>query len=250
MVNVLSATPSLGTAYVTVPSYGAPSGAPQPGGRFAPKIDTNDTRMLSAAVRGSHLVATQNVGISGVTYARWYDINLNAWNGATNTDSLYQSGNINPGRGIDTYYPAADIDASGDIGLTFMQSSTKQYMSMYITGRLANDPAGTMQKPALVQGGQGTYLGRRAGDFSGVSIDPANGTFWAASEYSRGGSLLWGTAVANFSVSAGASLLTASPTPGGGGMTALIGLPIAPLDESVVQLDAPQVPNRNHSHSA
>src|SRR5262249_14434478 len=139
-------------------------------------------------------------------------------------------------------------DASGNIGLTFMQSSKNQYMSMYVTGRAATDRSETMRTPVLVQGGLGTYLGSRAGDFSGLSIDPDTGTFWAASEYSRGGANLGGTAVANFSVSAASSLLTASRTQGDGGTMALTGLPIAPLDEPVDQLDARKVPNHNHSH--
>jgi hypothetical protein len=111
---------------------------------------------------------------------------------------------------------------------------------MYVTGRAASDPTGKMQTAVLVQGGLGTYLGSRAGDFSGLSVDPSTGTFWAASEYSRGGSNFWGTAIANFSVSAGSSPQTASSVEGGlgtsSGTTALTGLPIAPLDAAVDQL--------------
>jgi hypothetical protein len=252
MVNVLSSTPSLGSAYVNVPTYGMPYSAPQPGGFSAPKINTGDTRILSAAVRGSDLVATQNVGTGGATHARWYDINLNVWNGTNNTDALYQSGDINPGKGIYTYYPAIDIDAHSNLGLTYMQSSKNQYMSMYVTGRAATDPTGKVQTPVLVQGGLGTYFGSRAGDYSGLSVDPSTGTFWAASEYSRGGSNYWGTAVANFSVSAGGTLLTASSVQGGSGTssstTDLTGLPISPLDAAVDQLYPSDVMDRDKSH--
>ena len=50
-------------------------------------------------------------------------------------------------------YPAIDINAAGDIGMSFMQSShtganAGEFMSMYVTGRAPTDPAGTMQTPA------------------------------------------------------------------------------------------------------
>jgi hypothetical protein len=133
-----------------------------------------------------------------------------------------------------------------------MQSSKKHYMSMYVTGRAPSDTAGRVQTPVLVQAGLGTYLGSRAGDFSGVGIDPATGKFWAASEYSRGGSLYWGTAVANFSVSPGGSLLTAPSGPGGSGsssgLTVLIGLPIAPLDAALEPLGSSDGAGPGSSH--
>ena len=57
----------------------------------------------------------------------------------------------------------------------------------------------------LVHAGVGTYLGTRGGDYSGISVDPVDGTFWAANEFSRSSLDLWGTWVANFSISATAA---------------------------------------------
>jgi hypothetical protein len=58
-----------------------------------------------------------------------------------------------------------------------------------------------MQTPVLVKAGNATYTGSRAGDFSGITVDPSTGTsFWAANEY-KGSSALWTTWVANFSLS-------------------------------------------------
>ena len=44
--------------------------------------------------------------------------------------------------------------------------------------------------------------GNRAGDLSGINVDPVNGTFWAVNEFATSAlSNNWGTAVANFAPS-------------------------------------------------
>src|SRR5262249_23022532 len=61
----------------------------------------------------------------------------------------------------------------------------------------------TMQAPVLVKAGTDTYFGTRAGDYSGITVDPVTGTsFWAANEYARFFLSYWGTWIANFSLSA------------------------------------------------
>src|SRR5262249_36763444 len=81
-------------------------------------------------------------------------------------------------------------------------------MSMYVTGRSASDAPGTMQAPALAQAGQAPYSASfdsspyRAGDYSGMTIDPSDGSFWAANEYAKTPNPLdtratWGTFLRN-----------------------------------------------------
>jgi hypothetical protein len=191
MTNVLSSTPTLTDNNLAVASYSAPPAANQPGGT----ITTNDSRVLNAAWRNNTLVADHTVGTGGTAHARWYQINTSG------TPSLSQYGEIAPGSGVATYFPSIDIDANGDLGMTFMQSSSSQYISMYVTGRTPADAAGTMETPVLAAAGQVTYTGSRAGDFSGTSVDPATGTsFWSANEYIPS-SAFWGTEVTNYSVS-------------------------------------------------
>src|SRR5207245_11495535 len=120
---------------------------------------------------------------------------------------------INPGLLISSYYPSIEINGAGDLGMTYMQSSFRQYVSMYVTGQKQGAAPGTMQPGVLVHAGVGTYLGTRGGDYSGISVDPVNDTFWAANEYSRSSFELWGTWVANFTISASAS------APRAGGLT-------------------------------
>jgi hypothetical protein len=98
--------------------------------------------------------------------------------------------------------------------MSYIESSPSEYMSMYVTGRAAADPSGTMQTPVVAQAGVAPYGASfdsspyRAGDFSGIAVDidpttqqPLN-AFWGANEYATatGPAANWGTALASFSV--------------------------------------------------
>jgi hypothetical protein len=80
-------------------------------------------------------------------------------------------------------------------------------MSIYVTGRLANDPSGTMEPSVVVPYGMGqanyadSSFPGRAGDFGRINVDPADGSFWAANEFANTeAGANWGTAIANFVV--------------------------------------------------
>src|SRR5205823_3953610 len=88
---------------------------------------------------------------------------------------------------------------NGNFGMSFIESSPTEFMSMYVTGRSPADPAGTMEAPQLVAAGAGVYTGGRAGDFSGINVDPANNSFWGANEIANATSGRWETRLANFS---------------------------------------------------
>src|SRR6185369_12153512 len=95
------------------------------------------------------------------------------------------------------------IDANDNVGMSYMQSSSNEYMSMYVTGATysANPFTMTMQTPVLAKAGQATYKSfdrapYRAGDYSGISVDPVGGGFWAANEYATSNTnwyANWGT---------------------------------------------------------
>jgi hypothetical protein len=227
MTNVLSSSPSFAEYERAVSAYVLPPNADQPGsGSFSGDcfsatptgsgfICTNDSSMLSVAWRGNRLVAAHNVGLASTTqsHARWYEFDTSG------APVLTQEETINPGPGIDTYFPSIEIAPNGDLGMTFMQSSANQFMSMYVTGQASADPPGHMRAPAtLAKAGLGTYRAFdcfagglfisdcRAGDFSGVAVDPnfAN-MFCAANEYAtsssgRNGLNNWGTWIACFSI--------------------------------------------------
>jgi hypothetical protein len=213
--NILAPALTGTSTIVLVSSYRSlrPKRQPGPGGTFDPNADT---RILNVSVRGNRLVAAQTVGTGsifspGPDHARWYDFNIGA-----NPPTLNQSGDIDRGPSVDTYYPSIEIATNGDLGLTFMESSPSEFISMYVTGRTAADPRGRMEAARLVRAGVGSYLGTRAGDYSGIAVDPVKGTtFWAANEYIPiANRAVWGTAIAQFTFQ--------TPTP----------LPLTPIDNA------------------
>ncbi len=198
MTNELSNNPSFSDSLVAVSSYADVSPPLQPNGTA---ITTNlDSGVLNAAWRNGELVASQNIGQGGLTLARWYQFSL-----ANDTPSLVQSGDENRGAGVDTFFPAIDLNPAGDIGFSFIESSAQEFMSMYITGRSASDPAGTLAPAVLVHAGQANYNGSRAGDYSGTAVDPADGSFWSANEFSNTEKTNWGTWIARYSLGEGSS---------------------------------------------
>jgi len=204
--NVLSNTPTDQDNNMAVTAYNQPPAANQPSGT----ITTNDSRMLNAAWRNNVLAATQTVGTGSTTTAhvRWYQFST------TSSPTLVQSGEINPGSGVATFFPSIDIDTAGDFGMTYMESSRSEFVSMYVTGRTPNDPAGTMETGVKTSAGTTNYTGSRAGDFSGTSVDPSTGTsFWGANEFINNSSgASWATGVANFSVTSIDHLSVSAPS--------------------------------------
>jgi hypothetical protein len=200
MTDVLSNSATFDTTNLAVKPYSKVVAPLNPDGSA---ITFNiDSRIIKASSRNGRLVASHSVGASGTEDdIQWYDIDIS---GATPT--LSDQGRISAGNNTYLTYPAIDINAAGQLGMTFMRSgndSPSDFMSMYITGRDPSDPAGTMQAPVLVPAGTGVANNGdgRAGDLSGINVDPVNGTFWAINEMATndfGGS--WGTAVANFSI--------------------------------------------------
>ena len=165
MTNYFTANPGFIVTTLTVPNYGSssPIGTPglignvgaipniiQPGINGHPaNIPGNDTEILSVAWTANYLVAAQTAIVNNQETARWYEINTSV----PSTATLVQSGNISPGPGVFTYVPAIDIARTLDIGLTYMESSSVEFPSMYITGRTSTDPLGTMEASVKAQAG-------------------------------------------------------------------------------------------------
>jgi len=142
--NVLSNTPTDTFTTLTVTSYAQPPAAHQPSGT----ITTNDSRMLNAAWRNNVLVSTHTVGTGKplTAHARWYQFDT------TSTPTLTQSGEIAPGAGIATFFPSIDINTAGALGMTYMESSSSEFVSMYVTGR-------TPRRPGRDNGDRTSYSG-------------------------------------------------------------------------------------------
>jgi fibronectin type 3 domain-containing protein len=194
MDNVLSPTPTFSDFSVAVNSYVPdPTSPSQPGG----SVEADDCRTLNVEWNNNNLVAAFNASVDSDAAAAWVEFNTGA-----SSPALVQQGVIHPGSGISTYMPAVAVDANGDLGLTYMESSASEYVSMYVTGRLVSDSSNTLEAPALVAAGT-SPTSSRVGDYSGISLDPSSPTtFWAGNEY---GANFWSTWLAKFQFTGGAS---------------------------------------------
>ncbi|HYN19831.1 MAG TPA: proprotein convertase P-domain-containing protein, partial [Thermoanaerobaculia bacterium] len=82
---------------------------------------------------------------------------------------------------------SAAMDGSGNLAVGYSVSSLSLFPSINYAGRLASDPPnGLFQGEAILISGSGvqTNTGSRWGDYSGLSVDPADDcTFWYTQEY-------------------------------------------------------------------
>jgi len=120
---------------------------------------------------------------------------------STTQPTLFQSGTYDP----DTSYrwlPSIAMDRAGNIAMGYSKSSTTVFPGIYITGRLAGDPAGTMGAEIEMQAGIGSQQagGNRWGDYSSMTLDPIDQcTFYYTNEYLKtNGQFNWSTRVAAF----------------------------------------------------
>lgn len=205
MTGVLTGTASFAYTNLAVTPYSGVVNPLNPNGTVV--TNNIDSRIMKAAEANHTIVATHAVSVSSTQdVAQWYAIDV-----SSGTPVLSQQGRV--GAGANTYitYPGIDINSSGQIGMSYMQSGTDSptdYLSMWVTGRNPTDAAGTMEPSVLVPAGTGqaNYTdftsGGRAGDLSGINVDPIDGTFWAANEFANTESIAnWGTAIANFTPS-------------------------------------------------
>jgi hypothetical protein len=175
---------------------------PQPGAT-SPLLDgLGDRLMYRAAYRnfGGHesMVINHTVSINGQTGVRWYEIRDPA-----GTPTLFQQGTYAP----DTswrWMGSAAMDRAGDVGLGFSMISSSTPGSVAYTAHAGSDPPGVMGQgeSVAVNGGGVQAVKLRWGDYSSMSVDPADEcTFWYTNEYiPSDGDFNWHTRIASFEV--------------------------------------------------
>jgi len=133
---------------------------------------------------------------------RWYE--LRDPNGSP---SVFQQGTFAPDANT-RWMGSIAMDQAGNIGLGYTVGSSTVFPSVFITGRVPSDPAGTMETEQQVVAGSGSQTSpTRWGDYSAMTVDPFDDcTFWYTQEYSKTtGSFSWNTRIANFKFSTCAS---------------------------------------------
>ena len=180
VINVTSWTQICGFTRACIPQ-------PSPG----EKVDSlGDRLMFRAAYRnyGDHeaIVLTHTVmpgtGSTATGAVRWYELRATPVGGAF---SVFQSGTFQNAK-ISLWMPSIAQDKVGDIALGMSASSTTVKPTVVYTGRTPTDASGKMESPFIVAKGTGvqTAGGNRWGDYSSMSLDPADDcTFWFSQEY-------------------------------------------------------------------
>lgn len=159
-------------------------------------IDTGDARILDAVYRDGIVWASGGAACSPSasdpktrSCLEYYEVLTEQE--TTDTPVLNQNFVFGTNFAYD-YYPSVDMDSSDDVITAFSQSSSTEFPSAYVAGRLAADPAG-LGTPVLIQAGATTYISPNPepttkalpwGDYSGAGVDPTDQTaVWVAAEY-------------------------------------------------------------------
>jgi hypothetical protein len=184
------------TSYdINVGSFSNPPDAAQLG--TSNRADTIDHRIKNGVKRDGYLYLCHNVSNGGVANVKWYKIDLNGWPRG-GSPSLSDSGYVNPGSGVYTWFGDINVDALGNMAIAYNQSSSSQYIGVNRAWRLLGDTAGTLQDHTEMQISTSPETGSRWGDYAGLEEDPtSSGSFWSHHEYRESG---WKTWVGNFDV--------------------------------------------------
>lgn len=192
-------SPQLSQTSMDVAAFDQPPDVPQLGGGLLPSVGS---RFLSGVVRNGSLWtahAIMDSTVANKAVVRWYQFDVSGFPGDT---TLAQSGYVDPGPGIHACYPAVNVDAEGNMGLTCSISSASQYVAIGYTGRRATDPAGSTFTLQTARAGSGPYTQGGWGGYCGLAVDPDDHhTFWLFNQYpikQKGNSGAWRTFVGAF----------------------------------------------------
>lgn len=153
---------------------------------------------------GTHnsMIVTFNADVNGNDRSgvRWFELR----NDDTNPWSIYQEGTYAPNDGLSRFMGSAAIDAQGNIGLAFNVASATTPVGIRYTGRFNGDPLGqmTVAETTIIDGVGVQTNTNRFGDYSHLTMDVDNFTFWHTAEYFSANNF-WNTRVASFRLSGG-----------------------------------------------
>jgi hypothetical protein len=127
---------------------------------------------------------------------RWFELRKSG----AGSWSIFQEGTHSPDN-QHRFMGSIAMDRSGDIALGYSVSSSSLFPSIRYATRLLTDTLGTLQSEATLIAGGGSQTGfNRWGDYSAMSIDPADDcTFWYTNEYYASTSAInWQTRIGAF----------------------------------------------------
>jgi hypothetical protein len=138
----------------------------------------------------------KNSSTTGVSAIRWYELR-----NPNGTPFVYQQGTFAPDTNA-RWMGSMATDKVGDIAVGYSVSSTALHPAIRYTGRVPTDTLNTLEAESSIFEGPGSQTGNlsRWGDYSGMSVDPADDcTFYYTTEYHlASGSFNWNTRIASF----------------------------------------------------
>lgn len=131
---------------------------------------------------------------------RWVELR----NNDTDEWSVFQEGTYAPADGNSRFMGSGAIDEQGNIGLAFNIGGAEKEVGIAYTGRFLDDPLGVMTIPeeTIIEGNGVQTTTNRFGDYSQLSMDPDNFTFWHIAEYFTNNNF-WSTRIGVFNISQG-----------------------------------------------
>jgi hypothetical protein len=161
----------------------------------AGRVDTGDSRMSSVVVRNHRLWAAHVGGLpccgtadADRTAIFWYEIDPASL--ASSGTPFVQRGIIDAGADFHHFYPSIAVNTRGEALIGFSRSDPTKFVEAVFTGRLANDPPGTVRTISTYRVGLSKYVrdagsgAVRWGDYSSTLVDPSDETtFWTIQEY-------------------------------------------------------------------
>jgi hypothetical protein len=181
-------TPTKVTFDLPVPTYSIPEDPPQLGTSTRPELF--EARFWSCVFRDGRLYATHHQGSARVVQ-RWYEINMANWP-VSGTPTLVQSGNVDPGGTVRTFFGSIGVDSLGNVGLAFARSSPTEFISMSRAYRQSGDPAGSTTPAVVMKASTAPDFNGRWGDYSATVNDPDfPRIFWGGHEFTTGAWATW-----------------------------------------------------------
>jgi len=172
---------SRATYTLSVPTYQYPNQPPQKGTSSRPFLF--EPRFWSCVYRNGSLWAVHHVNSSRAR-ARWYEFDMNGWPDSGSNPSIKQTGEIDLGGDIHTFFPSINVDDLGNAAITFARSSSSEYISMSRVVRAADDAPDTFRAAEFVKESNAYTTSGRWGDYSFTQADPDTpGMFWGHHEF-------------------------------------------------------------------
>jgi hypothetical protein len=160
-------------------------------------LEYGESRLNNAVLANGSLWTICETEVNGRDGFFWVQIDVS---GAA--PKLVQQGSFGDSS-YDMIYPAIGVNESGDVGIGVIRSSATEFPSIYVMGRKAADPPGSLRAPVLGKAGTADYAcnGKaQLGDYSIAWPDPLDPTrFWYHDAYANNpASCAFGTAWIEF----------------------------------------------------